>query len=64
MIHTLAILATIGLCLMIAKVACNVYAKAGFPTYFGLLVFLPVINLLVLYALAFGEWPIHKDLRR
>ncbi len=64
MIQNLAVLATIGLCLLIAKVACNVFSKAGFPTYFGLLVFLPVINVLVLYTLAFGEWPIHKELRR
>lgn len=64
MIQNLAVFATIGLCLLIAKVACNVFSKAGFPTYFGLLVFLPIVNLLVLYILAFDEWPIHKEARR
>jgi hypothetical protein len=29
-----------------------------------LLVFLPIVNLLVLYILAFDEWPIHKEARR
>jgi len=64
MVQNLAVLATVGLCLLAAKVSCNIFAKAGFPKYFGLLVFLPVVNLLVVYVLAFGDWPIHKELRR
>ena len=64
MIQNLAVLATIGFCLLVAKISCNVYTKAGFPKYFGLLVFVPVINVLVLYTLAFGDWPIHKELRQ
>jgi hypothetical protein len=62
MIQNLAILATMGLIALVAKVSCNVYEKAGFPKYFGLLLLLPIINLLALYALAFGDWPIHKKL--
>ncbi len=64
MVHTIATLAFAALLLLFAKVSCNVYAKAGFPRYFGLLLFLPGINVLILYVLAFGDWPIHKDLRR
>ena len=64
MVQNLAILATVGLGLLAAKVSCNIFVKAGFPKYFGLLMFLPVVNLLVVYVLAFGDWPIHKELRR
>jgi hypothetical protein len=64
MIHNLAVLATLGLAALIAKVTCNICEKAGFPRYFGLLILLPVVNLLLVYALAFGDWPIHKELRR
>ena len=64
MVQNLAVLATVGLALLTAKVSCNIFAKAGFPKYFGLLVFLPVVNLLALYVLAFGDWPIHREIKR
>ena len=64
MIHNFAALAILGLAALIAKVVCNICDKAGFPKYFGLRILLPVINLLVVYALAFGDWPIHKEMRR
>jgi len=60
MIQTLQTFAILGLILLVAKISCNVYEKAGFPKYFGLLIFLPVVNLVLLYVLAFSEWPIHK----
>ena len=63
MIHTLAVVLAIGLSALAAKAACNVYVKAGFPKYFGLLVFVPVINLIALYVLAFDDWPIHRQNR-
>lgn len=35
--------------------------KAGFSGWLCLSMFIPPINLLVLYYIAFSEWPIHKD---
>ena len=64
MIQNLATLVIIGFALLAAKVSCNVFSKAGFPKYFGLLILLPVINLFALYALAFTEWPVEKQLRQ
>jgi hypothetical protein len=61
MIHNLAVVLVLGLIALLAKASCNVYSKAGFPPLFGLLVFVPVINLIALYALAFGDWPIHQS---
>lgn len=64
MVEKLGFLTVLGLLLLVAKISCNVYTKAGFPKYFGLLIFIPVINFIALYALAFGEWPIEKNHQR
>jgi hypothetical protein len=36
---------------------CRVCEKAGFPGALGLLIVIPVLNLFLLYFLAFAEWP-------
>ena len=64
MLQNLAILVVAGFMLLAAKVSCNVFSKAGFPKYFGLLLLVPVINFIAIYALAFTEWPIEKEMRR
>lgn len=35
--------------------------RAGYSGWLGLLILLPVLNLLLLYFLAFAEWPVEKD---
>ncbi|MEO6807959.1 MAG: hypothetical protein ABI353_02475 [Isosphaeraceae bacterium] len=35
----------------------RICSKAGFPGALGLLVMVPLANLLLLYLLAFAEWP-------
>jgi hypothetical protein len=37
--------------------AWRICAKAGFPGPLGLLVILPVLNLVLLFFLGFAEWP-------
>jgi hypothetical protein len=37
--------------------AWRICAKAGFPGALGLLIVIPVLNLFLLYFLAFAEWP-------
>jgi hypothetical protein len=37
--------------------------KAGFSWAWGLLAFIPFVNLIVLLKLAFTEWPIERDVR-
>ena len=40
----------------------KIFAKAGYSGAMGLLMFVPIANLIVLLILAFGQWPIHKEL--
>lgn len=35
--------------------------KAGYPGALGLLMAVPVVNLVFLYYLAFATWPVHKE---
>lgn len=35
----------------------RIFAKAGFPAPLSLLMLVPLVNLLMLFVLAFAEWP-------
>ncbi len=41
-----------------------IYRKAGYHPAMGCLMFVPLVNLIMLFVLAFSEWPIERDLRR
>ena len=40
----------------------RIFAKAGYSGALGLLMFVPIANIVMLCVLAFGEWPIYKEL--
>jgi len=40
----------------------KIFAKAGYSGALGLLMFIPIANIIVLCVLAFGRWPIHQEL--
>lgn len=40
----------------------KIFSKAGYSGAMGLLMFVPIANIVVLCILAFGEWPIYKEL--
>jgi heme/copper-type cytochrome/quinol oxidase subunit 2 len=40
----------------------RIFAKAGYSGAMGLLMFVPIANIIVLCILAFGTWPIYKEL--
>ena len=40
----------------------RIFAKAGYSGAMGLLMFIPIVNIVMLCILAFGEWPIYKEL--
>ena len=42
---------------------CKIFSKAGYHWAMGLLVLVPLGNLVVLLVLAFGQWPIHRELQ-
>jgi hypothetical protein len=64
----------IGMCfvlfiyLMIAVlfvvVYCKIYSKAGYPWAMGLLMLIPIVNIVMMLILAFSEWPIQRQLRQ
>jgi hypothetical protein len=39
---------------------CLIFKKAGYSQWLGLLMILPIINLVLLYFLAFSTWPNDK----
>ncbi len=38
----------------------KIYAKAGFSKWLSLLMVVPIVNLIVLYVVAFSTWPAHR----
>jgi hypothetical protein len=40
----------------------RIFSKAGYSGALGLLMFVPIANIIVLCVLAFGTWPIYKEL--
>src|SRR5437660_127104 len=41
----------------------KIFSKAGYSGAMGLLMFVPIANIIVLCILAFGEWPIYRELK-
>ena len=39
----------------------KIYGKAGFSKWLSLLMIVPLINLIVLYVVAFSSWPTHRQ---
>ena len=42
---------------------CKIFQKAGFNWALGLLMLVPIANLIMPFVLGFGDWPIEKELR-
>ena len=40
----------------------KIFSKAGFSGWWSLSLLLPIINILVIYILAFSKWPIYKSI--
>jgi len=40
----------------------KIFSKAGYSGAMSLLMLLPLVNLIMLLVLAFGQWPIHREL--
>jgi len=40
----------------------KIFSKAGYPGAMGLLMLVPLVNFIMLLVLAFGRWPIHREL--
>jgi len=58
------VLMAIGIVIVKALICCKIFAKAGYCWALGLLMFVPIANIIMAFMLAFGEWPIQRQLRR
>lgn len=43
---------------------CKIFSKAGYSWALGLLMLVPIANIIMPFVLAFGDWPICRELRR
>lgn len=39
----------------------RIFAKAGYSSWLSLLMVIPVVNIILLYFLAFAHWPVLKE---
>ncbi len=42
---------------------CRIFHKAGFPWPLGLLMLIPLVNVVMIVVLAFCKWPVQKELK-
>jgi len=42
---------------------CKIFSKAGYSWALGLLMLVPIANIIMAFFLAFADWPIQKQLR-
>jgi len=48
----------------ITWIYCRIFSKAGYSWALGLLTLIPVVNIIMLCVLGFGDWPVLKELRQ
>ncbi len=46
-----------------ALIFCKIFSKAGYCWALGLLMLVPIANIIMPFVLAFGDWPIQKEMR-
>ena len=55
------------MCLIVAIIKalifCKIFSKAGYCWALGLLMLVPIANIIMPFVLAFADWPIQKELR-
>ena len=42
---------------------CKLSSKAGYNWAMGLLMFVPIANIIIMFMYVFGEWPIQRELQ-
>ena len=42
----------------------KIFSKAGFSGWLSLTLVVPFLNIIVLFYLAFAEWPVHRELNQ
>ncbi len=47
-----------------AVIFCKIFSKAGYSWTLGLLMLVPIANIIMPFFLAFADWPVQKEVRR
>jgi hypothetical protein len=53
-----------GILALVITIWWKIFEKTGHGGAMSLLMLLPIVNFIMLLILAFGEWPVHRELRR
>jgi len=43
---------------------CKIFSKAGYSWALGLLILVPIANIIMAFYLAFADWPVQKEVRQ
>lgn len=44
-------------------ICCKIFSNAGYSWALGLLMLIPFVNIIMVFYLAFADWPVNKELR-
>lgn len=58
-----AILISLLATLLTVLIFCMIFSKAGYSWALGLLMLVPIANMIMPFILAFGDWPVRRELR-
>ena len=47
-----------------ALIFCKIFSKAGYSWALGLLILVPIADIIMAFYLAFADWPVQKELRK
>ena len=47
-----------------ALIFCKIFSKAGYSWALGLLILVPIANIIMAFYLAFSDWPVQKEVRQ
>jgi len=50
--------------LLVLAVWWSIFSKAGYSGWYAILMFVPIANLVGIFLLAFGDWPVLRELRK
>ena len=59
----LAVAIFLAIIIIKAFLFCKIFANAGYHWAWGLLVLVPIVGVVMLFVLAFGRWPVRKELK-
>ena len=63
LIIMLGVLFVLGIVAVKIVICCSIFSKAGYCWALGLLMLFPLVDIIMVFILAFGDWPVRRELR-